>query len=244
MRENGIVRFSEAELRAALMLTGTADSASAVAAELYGLPEWEQIHYNWIDTTLMLLSCVSDDLARRVLEHFGSTPASRARHEADRQRGREWLAERVGKPEMVWELEDVVHDQRQDNALMTGVRSATSLDDAGQNYIALFSEPELRSALSLCGGDGEAAAAVAAELYALEPAQQAELDWTDFALCLLSSVSMDLAQRVASVFGTTATRREEIDDLQDLFRDVIERGELKDIHMTLATVVRPARASG
>lgn len=238
MRRNSVVLFTEEELRAALMLTGTPDSARAVAAELYALPEDEQVHYHWIDTTLMLLSCVSDDLARRVLENFGDTPESRARHEAGRERGRHWIIERGSKPGMVFELADVVHDTREDSALMKAFLRDTSTGARHANHVSLFTEPELRSALSLCA-DAAVAGTVAAGVYGLSPERQATLDWTDFSLGLLSCVSVELAERVASSFGNTAERLEHIHELQGLFRELIDGGDLAGAHVSFDTVVHP-----
>lgn len=238
---NVVTLFSEAELKAALSLTGTPESAAAVAAELYAVPNEEQIYLDWIDTTLLLLSCISDDLARRVLENFGNSPASRARLEADQRKYREWISSRGDRPrETIYELEDVVRDSRQDTSLMTGFRHDATNDQLGRNFIALFTERELRSALASCA-DAEAAAAVAAQVYALEPERQTELDWTDLALGLLAAGSADVAQRVVSLFGNTVQRREDIDELAGLLRELIDSGELaaQGMCMELDTVVRP-----
>jgi|GEM_PF-3254482 len=234
-----VALFTEEEVRAALLLLGTADSASAVAAELYSLPQEEQANLNWIDTTLLLLSCVSEDLARRVLEHFGTTPTSRARLEADQRKFREWISGLDRRAERsALHLADVVHDARQHTAFMRDIRGKSP--DAGSgNCIGLFSEAEVRAALSLYG-DPATAASVAAQVYALQPARQAELVWTDTALWLLSCVSEDLAERVAANFGDTAERMEHIREMQQLFRELVEGGEFsgRDVDLSMDTVVR------
>jgi hypothetical protein len=62
--------FTEEELSAALALIGSRENARAVAAEVYSIPEAEQIHYDWIDTPVYLLACVSEALEERVTRDF------------------------------------------------------------------------------------------------------------------------------------------------------------------------------
>jgi hypothetical protein len=238
MPRNAIALFTEDELRAALMLTGTEESASAVAAELYALPDEEQARYNWIDTTLMLLSCVSDDLAERVMVNFGDSPQSRTRHASDQQRGRELIQARAGHPPTTFELADVVYDTRQDSAFMQSFRRETPTDS--RDFIALFSGAELRAALSQIV-DQARAEAIAAEVFALPEESRAQIDWTDLALWLLSSVSDELAERVRFSLGNTAERAEAIHEMQGLFREFIDSGELREYgaHLGLESVVRP-----
>lgn len=235
---NWISVFTEEELRAALNLVGTAESAAAVAAELYALPPEEQAHFDWIDGTLLMLSCVSDDVARRVFEHFASSPEERARMEIDRQRYCQAVqaANRHGR-EAVLSLDDIVCDSRKDVTWMTEARASGA--SGRDNFIDLFTETELREALTLLGPPDEAAE-VAARLYALPLVEQSRLNWTDVALGLLSTVSDGLANRVLKAFGTTPERVEEIREMQGFWRRMADSGELKDprVHLDLDMVVR------
>jgi hypothetical protein len=236
-RQDRISVFTEAELRTALALTSTPESAAAVAAELYALPPDELIYFNWIEDTILQLSCVSEDLAQRVVDKFASTPEERARLR-DKQAGFcEWMRSRDSPAVTVIELEDVVYDSRRDVGLAVGLDSGAPTHP--QNLVALFTESELREALSLIGAP-EGAGLVAAQLYALQQEEQVGLIWTDLALGLLSTVSAELGDRVISTFGTTSERVGEIREMQDLFRGLADGGELKqpDIRLVLDTVVR------
>jgi hypothetical protein len=235
-RQNWISVFTEAELRTALALIATPESAAAVAAELYALPPDELIYFNWIEDTILELSCVSNDLAQRVLDRFVSTPEERARLREKQAGFCEWLRS-LDSPTGTVELEDVVYDSRRDVGLAAGMDSGARPHP--QNFVALFTETELREALSLIGAPEEARP-VAAQLYELQPEEQDGLIWTDLALGLLSTVSAELADRVISAFGTTPERAEQIREMHDLFRSMADSGELKqpDIRLALDTVVR------
>jgi hypothetical protein len=234
-RQDRISVFTEAELRTALALTSTPDSAAAVAAQLYALPPEELIHFQWIEDTLLQLSCVSDDLAQRVVDNFASSPEERARLREKRTGFCEWVRSLESPAATVVELEDVVYDSRRDVGLTAGM----DFGAPRTNFVALFTEAELREALSLIGAP-ERAAAVAAQLYALQPEEQAGLRWTDLALGLLSIISTDTGDRVISTFGTTSERVEQLREMKDLFRSMAESSELKqpDIRLALDTVVR------
>jgi hypothetical protein len=239
-RQNQISVFTEAELRTALALTSTPESAAAVAAELYALPSEELIHFNWIEDTILQLSCVSEDLAQRVVDNFASTPEERERLR-DKQAGFcEWIRS-LHSPVTVVELEDVVYDSRRDVGLAAGMDSGAPTHP--QNLVALFTETELREALALIGAP-EGAGLVAAQLYALPPEEQVGLIWTDLALGLLSTVSVELADRVISIFGTTGERVSEIREMQAFFQSMLDNGELRqpEIRLTLDVVVRSAHA--
>jgi hypothetical protein len=236
-RRNWITVFTEEELRAALGLIGTRESAASVAAQLYAMPPEEQIHFDWLEGTLWMLSCVSDEVARRVLDHFASSPKERARMEAEQKRYCASLGTGEGVfQQTVHSLEDVVFDSRQDVALMAGL-AADELPD--RNFVALFTEGEVREALTLLGPPEEAAQ-VAGQLYSLSPAEQAGLRWTDLGLGLLAAVSGELADRVVSTFGTTPERVKEIREMQEFFQEMARDAELKDprVHLALDTVVR------
>lgn len=221
-RRNWIVEFTEPELRAALALVGTPDSASAVAAELYALPETEQAHLEWVYHVLLLFSCVSDDLSRRVVETFaGSGDDARARLRAEQVQFRAMLAD-LPPGRTVWELGDVVRDRRQDCAIVAAHRAVSG---TRENDLGAFSPPELRAALSLVGSS-EAAARIAHEVYSIPPAAQVEYGWTDHSLGLLSLVSPEVADRVAATFGNVPDLAAHIREMQSVFRSLQESGEL------------------
>jgi hypothetical protein len=237
MRRNRIGLFSEDELRAALSLMGTPESAATVARELYSLPESEQAHYNWIDTTLVLLACLSDQLRARVTEHFAKSPEARARLDAARAERQRSSGEARGDGRVVWDLSDVVHDTRQDCTIIRDLRHHCP---AVHNFIVLVSEQELREALTLIG-DGGGAATVAAALFQLPQEEQAGLDWTDFALGLLAC-NTDIADREQRICRRSEEALSRLRELGALFRRLNTAGELASLPgpASLETVVRRA----
>lgn len=226
-RRNWIAEFTEAELRAALALVGTLDSATAVAAQLYALPETEQAHLDWVYNVLLLLSCVSDDLARRVLATLtasGEERAVRSRIEADQARFCATLAE-IPAGRAIWEIGDVVRDRREDCAIVAAQRAESG---ARENYVGAFSESEVRAALSQIDS-AESAARIAREIYSIPPARQAEYGWTDMALWLFSLVSPEMADRVVRLFGTLPERAALIREMQGVFQSLQASGELAEV---------------
>ncbi|HKP77167.1 MAG TPA: hypothetical protein VJT67_16665 [Longimicrobiaceae bacterium] len=112
-RRNQLSLFSQGELTAGLAMLGTPETAAAVAAQVCSIPAGEQQHYEWIDTTLMFASCVSDELATRILDWFGRTPGQRAALEAQMRDFHEWFKKRRCEPARTpLALEDVVFDTR------------------------------------------------------------------------------------------------------------------------------------
>jgi len=112
-RINHLSVFSEEELALGLAILGTPETATAVAAQVYAIPAAEQVHYEWIDTALMMTSCVSDELATRILDRFGRTAEERASLEAQMREFQEWVKGRAGKPGRTpLEIGDVVFDTR------------------------------------------------------------------------------------------------------------------------------------
>lgn len=113
-RINHLSLFNREELAAGLAIGGTPETASAVAAQVYAIPAGEQVYYEWIDTTLMFMSCVSDELAVRILDWFCKTPDLRASLEAQMREFQEW----VNSPRFNFggrtplEIGDVVFDTR------------------------------------------------------------------------------------------------------------------------------------
>jgi hypothetical protein len=234
VRQDRIRLFTEDELRTALSLTSTPDSAAAVAAALYALPPEESVHFNWLEDALLELSCVSEDVAQRVLDNFATTPDERTRLREKQVQFCEWVRSLdAGSRESVVELEDVVLDARTDVGL------DASHPTKGENIVVLFTEAELRKALTLLGPPDEAAE-VAARLYALSSEEQARLHWTDIALGLLSAVSEELHERVFSTFGTTRERAQQVTEMREFLRAMADSGELRnpDVHLALETVVR------
>jgi hypothetical protein len=114
-RRNYLSLFSEEELKSALGLAASPACAGDLAAAVYAIPEADQVHFDWIDTTLMLLALVSDDCRRRVMENFG-----RADEEAFAERIADMERHlRVYSPAYVgddWEIADVVYDVRLDGS--------------------------------------------------------------------------------------------------------------------------------
>jgi hypothetical protein len=225
-RRNQIAEFTEAEVRAALSLVGTPDSATAVAAHLYALPEEEQIHFDWVYDVVLLLSCVSDELARRVAATLAASAEedARSRIAADQVRFCAGLAELPAR-QTIWEIGDVVRDRRYDCAIMAAQRAESG---ERENYIGAFSERELRTALSQVY-DAESASGIAREIYSIPPARQAEYCWTDLALWLFSLVSAETAERVVRLFGTLPERAALIREMQGVFRSLHASGELAGV---------------
>ena len=115
--------FSQEELAAGLAILGTPETAAAVAAQVYAIPVAEQVHYEWIDTALMMTSCVSDELATRILDRFGRTPEERATLESQMREFQEWMKGRGNKPgRTLLSLEDVIFDTRTEQADERGKR--------------------------------------------------------------------------------------------------------------------------
>lgn len=69
-----------------------------------------------------------------------------------------------------------------------------------QNYISLFTQPELEAGLALLYGP-EAAHRVAAEVYSIPVQDQIYYDWIEPALYLMACVSDDLDRRVREMGG-------------------------------------------
>ncbi|HSU15909.1 hypothetical protein [Longimicrobium sp.] len=112
-RRNQLALLTEAELRAALEIGGTPETARAVAAQVYAVPAEEQHFFEWIDTTLMFASCVSGELSERIAAFFGSTPELRAQLEEQQHAFRQWVAgPKFQGPVTPLGLDDVVFDVR------------------------------------------------------------------------------------------------------------------------------------
>jgi hypothetical protein len=118
-RRNQLALLTESELRTALEVGGTADSARAVAAQVAAITPEEQPFFEWIDTTLMFASCVSDELSDRILAFFGSTPELRAQLQEQQRAFRRWVAgSDFPGPVTPLALEDVVFDVRTGGAAL------------------------------------------------------------------------------------------------------------------------------
>ena len=112
-RINHLSVFSEGELARGLAILGTPETAATVASQVYAIPAAEQVHYEWIDTALLMTSCVSDELATRILNRFGRTAEERATLEAQMREFQEWVKGRGGKPGRTpLTMEDVIFDTR------------------------------------------------------------------------------------------------------------------------------------
>lgn len=113
VRINHLPLFSQKELAAGLRIFGTRETAAAVAAQVYAIPAAEQPYYEWIDSTLMLTSCVSDELMNRILDWFCRTPEERAGLEAQMREFQDWVKSQRGKPRGTHlTMEDVIFDTR------------------------------------------------------------------------------------------------------------------------------------
>lgn len=111
-RRNHLALFTEQELAAGLALMASEPNAREVAAEVYAIPAGEQACFEWIDTALMLVSSISDELAERVRAHFGATPEERAEIERQQSEFRVWLRSSVRERRTLLTIEDVVFDTR------------------------------------------------------------------------------------------------------------------------------------
>jgi hypothetical protein len=113
MRRNHLALLSREELAAGLALWGTPDTAPIIAAQVYAIPPEEQIHFEWIDSTLMFTSCVSPALAERIAAFFGRTPEMRAELERQQREFQEWVNGPHFKPGRTpLTMEDVIFDTR------------------------------------------------------------------------------------------------------------------------------------
>lgn len=112
-RRNHLPLFSQEELTAGLSIFGTPETAADVAAQVYAIPAAEQAYYEWIDSTLMLTSCVSDELTNRILDWFCRTADERAGFEAQMREFQEWVKSQRSKPRgTLLTMEDVIFDVR------------------------------------------------------------------------------------------------------------------------------------
>lgn len=117
-RRNQLALFTEAELRGGLEICGTPESAREVAARVYAIPPEEQDFFEWTDSAVMFVSCVSPVLAERVAEFFGSTPELRTGVEEQQRAFREQvLAPGYVRGRTPLDIADVVCDSR-DDAMM------------------------------------------------------------------------------------------------------------------------------
>ncbi len=120
-RRNHLALLTRDELAAGLALSGTPETASAVADQVYAIPPEERIYYEWIDTTLMFTSCVSDELAARIAGFYGRTPEARTEVERQQREFAKWVRGPDFKPGITpLTLEDVVFDTRTGRAPSDG----------------------------------------------------------------------------------------------------------------------------
>lgn len=222
-RRNWIAEFTEEEVVSALRLVGTPESAAAVAAELYTSPPDDQAYFEWTYDALRLLSCVSDELAQRVLDVFAVSPESGGIMKVEQAEFCKMVSDGFPNAPITFQLCDVVYDTRDDCAVMAEVRAADL--NGPRNYIQMFSEDELRTALALYGNP-DSAAAIAGSIYGLPVTQQVRLDWTDTALWLLSAVSPALEDRIATNLGISPELAHHIREMQRVFRNVVDSGAL------------------
>jgi hypothetical protein len=227
--ENVIQLFSEDEVRRALALATEPESAAAVAAQLYSLRDEEQALLEWMYDTLLLLSCLSDEVAERVVARFATSTADAERIRGDQARYRAWLASgsTVRGEIGLW---DVVHDTRDDASLA----SAADADRGGA--LAWFTESELRRALELIASP-ERAAALAGEVYAIPDDARSGLLWTDFALGLLATSGDAFARRVVGRLGGTAAAEENVRQMRDLFHGLITAGDLSGVDLGVSALL-------
>ncbi len=108
-RENVVGLFTEDELILALTAITTPVRARQLAAELYSKPVEEQSYYDWIDTTLVLFTFVSEDCAERVRRYFGWTE-----QDAEAVKSFEQIIKNPSTRNPSLELGDIVYDSRLD----------------------------------------------------------------------------------------------------------------------------------
>jgi hypothetical protein len=116
-RRNYLAIFTQPELEAALALLSPLPSAHAVAAQIYSMPIEEQVHFEWIDTTVHLLACVSDELEARVERELlnGAAGAERGAFREGVANVRRLAAAHASRPEsrLPTDVLAVVYDTRQ-----------------------------------------------------------------------------------------------------------------------------------
>ncbi len=111
---NALSIITEHELAAGLALISSAENAREIAAQVYAIPLEEQVHYDWIDTPLNLVACVSEELATRIRDALGRTPEARARIQNEQETFRATIAPFLGRATGAFVFWDVVFDRRRE----------------------------------------------------------------------------------------------------------------------------------
>jgi hypothetical protein len=103
--------FSGAEFATAFSFALAEPNARALARQIAALPRDEAAHYDFPEPTLYLLSLVSEECERKVLEMFTSPGEDREGFVERRTAFAEWIRSRSEKA-WGWTVDDVLLDRR------------------------------------------------------------------------------------------------------------------------------------
>jgi hypothetical protein len=110
-----LASFSEAEFAQALSLALAESEARVLASRIASLPPDELANFDIMEPTLFLLSLVSPDCERKVLELFTTPGEDREGFVGRQAEFAEWIRQ---KPEKAWgwTMEDVLFDRRSEQS--------------------------------------------------------------------------------------------------------------------------------
>lgn len=110
-----LLAFSEAEFAKAFSFALAEPEARALARKIATLSRDEAAHYDFMEPTLYLLSLVSEECERKVLETFTAPGEDRDGFVERRTAFAEWIRNRSEKA-WGWTVEDVLFDQRSEQS--------------------------------------------------------------------------------------------------------------------------------
>jgi hypothetical protein len=113
VERNDLDLLTECELTSALVLLAPQENAHEMAAAVAAIPAKERCFYRWAYEVVLAASGVSDEIARRVREHYGSTSEEQGRVATEQRVFRSWRIATADAPITVaFALEEVVIDTR------------------------------------------------------------------------------------------------------------------------------------
>jgi hypothetical protein len=110
-----LLAFSEAEFAEAFSFALAEPDARALAGEIAALPPDEAVHYDFMEPTLFLLSLVSEECERRVLEMFTAPGEDRDGFFERRSAFAEWIRNKTERA-WGWTVDDVLFDRRSEQS--------------------------------------------------------------------------------------------------------------------------------
>jgi hypothetical protein len=233
-----LMLFTEDELASGLSLLSSRQNAQEVARLVSAIPEAERPSYRWAHEVVLLVSSVSPSIAERVRHHYGRDDEIRGLIGRQQEQFARWLGASAGeRGQGRYRLQDVVIDVRSGApANMVPAYVAPRPATAG-NPLAIASEAELATALSLLAPESNARE-VAAAVYSIPPADQVHYDWAQAAVMLLGCVSDEVSERVLAHFARTVEERDEMQRQQRSYREfVLTQGNKRETIFDLESVV-------